>query len=110
MVFLLVDAQYALRQHFPDRLRPRIRQRQRSRADVVVVLMVDAEGLENRGEELSRAHFAFDDRVPVVVALAMHAAAFDPAPGEGDAPGAGEVVAAEAGVDLRRTAEFRERD
>src|SRR5262245_15382807 len=97
-------------QDFLDRLRVRLRQRDRARADIVVLLVVDAEGAVNRCKELRGANLAVGDLVPRGVALAVAGAALDAGAGERRAPGAGEVVAAEAGVDRWRAAELGQRD
>src|SRR5688572_13943777 len=72
-------------------------------ADVVVLLRLDAQGRVDRREETPRVHLLRDHLVPLVVRLAVHRAALDAATaGDSGTPRAGEVVAAEAGVDLRR--------
>ncbi len=73
-------------------------------------LMVDAECLVDGGEQLGGSDLAVDDGPAVGVGLAVDRAAADATAGERGAPGGGEVVAAQAGVDLRRAAELGERD
>lgn len=72
--------------------------------------MVDAESLKDRGEKLGGTNFSFDDFVAIFVALAVHAPPLDAATGKTDAPSTGEMVAAEAGVNLWSPAEFGERE
>src|SRR5687768_2095584 len=87
----------ALGQHFRNRLRPRVGQRDRAAADVVVLFMVDADGAEDRGKDLGGADFSVLDFAAVLVAGAIDRAAIYAAAGHGDAPGRGKVVAAQAG-------------
>ena len=79
-------------------------------ADHVLFLMVDAECLVDGGEQLGGTDLAVDDGPAGRVGLAVDRAAADSTAGERGAPGGGEVVAAQAWVDLRRAAELGERD
>ena len=82
-----------------DRLGARIGQRHRARADVVVLLLIDAQSAVDGGEQLGGADLALGDAVALGVGLAVDRAALDAAAGQRRAPGRGEMVAAQAGVD-----------
>ena len=73
-------------------------------------LVIDAERLVDRGEQLGGPDLAVDDGPAVGVGLAVDGTAANSASGEGGAPGGGEVVTAQARVDLRRAAELGKRD
>src|SRR5262245_32866041 len=100
----------SLGQYFRDRLGARVGTRTRPATDVGLLLVVDADGLEDRGKDLGRANLVVLDRLAVLVAGAIRRAAADAGAGQRDAPGGGKVIAAEAGVDLRRAAELGQRD
>src|SRR5215831_18116589 len=98
-----------LRQCGLDRLAAFWRQRDRPRADVVVLLRVDADRLEDRRGHVAGADLAVGDRLAVGVSLAVDGAALDAAAGQRARPRAGEVVAADVLVDLRRPPELAQR-
>src|SRR5689334_22410127 len=99
-----------LHQHFTDGLDADIGQRDRTAADWILLLMVDSNCLKDCRKDLARSDFAFLDRVPVLVARAIHSPAPDAAAGERNAPGRRKMIAPQAGVNLWRADKFRKRD
>src|SRR5579883_2626075 len=100
----------SLREHVLYGLGSRLGEGDGSSANHVMLLVVDAQGPVDGGEQLGGTNFAVDDRPAVRVGLAVDGSAADARAGERGAPCRGEVVAAQAGVDLGGTAEFGERD
>src|SRR4051794_7351694 len=92
---------------FLDRLDARGGQRDRAAADVVVLGRVQTQRRVDGREQAAGVNLLGHHRVALRVGLPVHRAALDAGPGDGATPGAGEVVAAEAGVDTRRAAELR---
>src|SRR5947208_345556 len=88
-----------------DRLGPRLDQRDRAGAEVVVLVRVDPQGRVDGGEQLGRVGLAVGHLVPGRVRLAV-GARLDPGPGQRARPGRGEVVPAQARVDARRPPEL----
>src|SRR4051794_14356055 len=98
------------RQNLAHRFRPWIRKRDWTGADVVVLLVVDAERTVDRRKQSGGIDFAVDDAIAGFVATAINGAAFDATAGKRRTPGRGEVVTAQARIDRGRAPEFGERD
>src|SRR5262245_4056751 len=84
-----------LRQHFPDGLDADIGQRHGPAAHLILLLVIEAERLKNRGENLARANLAFGDRVSVRVAGTIDRAAANSAASDRHAPSRSEMIAAQ---------------
>src|SRR5262249_25026515 len=100
----------ALRQHCGNRLGPVIGQRHRPAVvSGVFLAMIDAQRLEDRGEELRHLDAPLGNVLAVLVGLAVNHAALDAAAGQRRTHPR-EVVAAAQVVDLWRAAHLREGD
>src|SRR5947207_896712 len=99
-----------LGEHVLDGLGARLGQGDRACADHVMFLVVDTEGPIDGGEQLGGTDLTVNDGPAVRIGLAVDGSAADAGAGECGAPGGGEVVAAQAGVDLGGAAELGERD
>src|SRR5262245_61131980 len=89
-------------QNFIDGLDADIGQGHRTAANLIVLLVIDADGLKDRRKDLARADFAFFDCVSVLVAGAIDSSAADAATSERYAPCGRKVITSQTGVDLWR--------
>src|SRR5579885_3463174 len=100
-----ISSKYSL-----DRLGARLSQRHWPRSDVVVLLMIDAQRSVDGGKQFGSPDLTLNDALALGVGLAVDAAALDAAPSQCSAPGRSEVIAPQAGIDLRRTAKLGQGD
>src|SRR4051812_42464799 len=101
MAVMSAEAAEGLGENFKDWLGTNIGERHWPAADLVLLLMIDPDGLKNRRKDLARTDLAILHRHSVVIGRAIDGATANAAPGQRDAPSRRKMIAPQAGVDLR---------
>ena len=97
-------------EHFLNGLRAKVRQRDRTAANHVLVLVIDPECLQDCREQIARIHLTLHNCTTFRCRLSVRHSPANSMATQAAAPRAGKVVTAEAGVNRRSATELPKRN